>query len=146
MRRVVVLVVLATAVLSLAGGVVLAESKTCAATDCVGTREADTLTGSSGAQDQHRIAGLEGNDQIDGGAGNDALYGDEGNDTIRDDSGALDVDAVFGDEGNDTIHVDDSDGAFAADNVNCGSGTKDKVVFDKGLDTIHKSCEIRIAG
>ena len=120
-----VLVVLATAVLTLAGGGVLAESKTCAATDCVGTREADTLTGSSDAQEQGRIAGLEGNDQIDGDAGNDALHGDEGN---------------------DTIHVDDFDGAFGADTVNCGPGTKDKVVFDRGLDTIHKSCEMKIAG
>jgi Ca2+-binding RTX toxin-like protein len=125
MRRAVLLGVVAAMVMALAAGTVLAESKTCAALECVGTREADTLTGSSDAQEQGRIAGLEGNDQIDGDAGNDALHGDEGN---------------------DTIYVDDFDGAFGADTVNCGPGTKDKVVFDRGLDTIHKSCEIKIAG
>ncbi len=125
--------------LALAGGMVLAESKTCATLDCVGTREADTMTGRDNASD--RIAGMEGDDQIDGGGG-DTLYGDEGNDTIRDGSGALDVDIVYGDEGNDTIHVNEFNGA-AGDTVNCGPGTKDRVFFDKGADTIHKSCEIR---
>ena len=97
---------------------VLAESKTCATLDCVDTRGADTMTGRDNASD--RIAGMEGDYQIDGGGGSDTLYGDEGNGTIRDDSDALDVDTV-----------------------NCGPGTKDRVFFDKGVDTIHKSCEIR---
>jgi Ca2+-binding RTX toxin-like protein len=140
MRRAVLLVVVA-AVLALAGGMVLAESKTCATLDCVGTREADTMTGRDSASD--RIAGMEGDDQIDGGESSDTLYGDEGNDTIRDDSGALDVDTVYGDEGNDTIHLNEFNGAAAGDTVNCRPGTKDRVFFDKGVDTIHKSCEIR---
>ncbi len=121
MRRAVLLVVVA-AVLALAGGMVLAESKTCATVDCVGTREADTMTGRDNAPD--RIAGMEGDDQIDGGGGSDTLYGDEGN---------------------DTIHVDEFNGA-AGDTVNCGPGTKDRVFFDRGLDTIHKSCGIRNPG
>jgi Ca2+-binding RTX toxin-like protein len=141
MRRAAFLVVVAAAVLALAGGVVLAESKLCATLDCLGTREADTMTGRDNAPD--RIAGMEGDDQIDGGGGSDTLYGDEGNDTIRDDSGALDADTVYGDEGNDTIHVEEFNGAAAGDTVNCGPGTKDRVFFDKGVDTIHKSCEIR---
>ena len=44
MRRVVLLVLVAAAVLALACGVVLAESKLCATLDCLGTREADTMT------------------------------------------------------------------------------------------------------
>jgi Ca2+-binding RTX toxin-like protein len=142
MRRAVLLVVVvAVGVLALAGGMVLAETKTCPSFECVGTRGADTLTGNGAQQD--RIAGLEGNDQIDGMGGSDTLYGDEGNDTIRDDSGALDADTVYGDEGNDTIHVNEFNGAAAGDTINCGPGTKDRVFFDKGIDTIHKSCEIR---
>lgn len=118
MGRAVLLVVVAATVLFLAGGMVLAEGKTCAVFECVGIRGADTLTGGDAQAD--RIAGLEGNDEIDGRGDNDTVYGDEGNDTIRDDSGA-----------------------FAADTINCGPGTKDRVFFDSGLDSIHKSCEIR---
>jgi Ca2+-binding RTX toxin-like protein len=120
MRRAVFLVVVAAAVLALAGGVVLAESKLCATLDCVGTRGADTMTGRDNASD--RIAGMEGDDQIDGGGGSDTVYGDEGN---------------------DTIHVEEFNGAAAGDTVNCGPGAKDRVFFDKGVDTIHNSCEIR---
>ena len=120
MRRAVLLVVVAAAVLALAGGMVLAESKTCATLDCVGTREADTMTGRDNASD--RIAGMEGDDQIDGGESSDTLYGDEGN---------------------DTIHLNEFNGAAASDTVNCRPGTKDRVFFDKGVDTIHKSCIIR---
>ncbi len=141
MRRVGFLVVVAAAVLALVGGVVLAETKTCATFECGGTRGADTLTGNDAQRDL--IAGLEGNDQIDGRGGSDTLYGDEGNDTIRDDSGALDADTVYGDEGNDTVHVNEFNGASAGDTVNCGPGTKDRVFFDGGIDAIHKSCEIR---
>jgi hypothetical protein len=43
MRRAAVLIVVAAAMLALAGGVVLAESKTCATFERVGTREADTI-------------------------------------------------------------------------------------------------------
>ena len=65
MRRAVLLVVVAAAVLALAGGMLLAESKTYATLDCVGTRGADTMTGRDNAS--NRIAGMEGDDQmIDG--------------------------------------------------------------------------------
>src|SRR4028118_2176573 len=98
MSRALLLVVVVAAVLALAGGMVLAESKTCATLDCVGTREADTMTGRDNASD--RIAGMEGDDQIDGGGSRDTLYGDEGN---------------------DTIHLSEFNGA-AGDTVNCGPG------------------------
>ena len=39
--------------------------------------------------------------------------------------------------------MNEFNGAAAGDTVNCGPGTKDRVCFDKGVDTIHKSCEIR---
>ncbi len=93
---VVALVVVAAAVLALAGGVVLAESKTCVTFDCVGTRGADTLTGRDAPD---LIAGMEGNDQIDGRGSSDTLYDDEGN---------------------DTIHVNEFNGASIGDTVNCG--------------------------
>ena len=120
MSRAVLLVVVAAAVLALAGGMVLAESKTCATLDCVGAREADTIAGRDNASD--RIAGMEGDDQIDGGGSGDTLYGDECN---------------------DTIHLNEFYGAAAGDTVNCGPGTKDGGFFDKGVGTIHKCCEIR---
>lgn len=141
-RRVVLLVAAAVAaVLTLAGGVVLAESKNCATIDCVGTREADTITGRDAQPDV--IAGMEGDDRIDGRGGSDQLYGDEGNDTILDDSGSLDADIVYGDEGNDTIYVNEANGAPAGDTVDCGPGSKDKVFFDPGIDTISRNCEIK---
>jgi hypothetical protein len=61
MRRAVLLVVVAAAVLALAGGMLLAESKTYATLDCVGTRGAGTMTGMDNASD--RISSMEGDDQ-----------------------------------------------------------------------------------
>jgi Ca2+-binding RTX toxin-like protein len=136
MRRVVLLLVVAAAVLAMAGGVVSA-ALVCAG-DCVGTRQDDTLTGSTNPD---RIAGMEGRDTIDGGAQNDEIYGDEGNDTIKDVLNAADNDFIYGDEGNDTINVQEND--VGIDTVNCGPGTKDKVFFDTNFDTINQNCEIR---
>lgn len=61
MKRAVVLLVVVAAVLAMAGGVALALDKGCTGGDCVGTREADTLTGSTNVD---RIVGMEGNDTI----------------------------------------------------------------------------------
>ena len=139
-RAVVLLVVAAAAVLALAGGMALAASVSCtdagsAPGDCLGTREPDTITGSAGID---RIAGMEGNDIIDGGASSDEIYGDEGNDTITDASDTGDGDLIYGDQGNDTIDVQEGD--EFTDAVNCGPGTKDKVFFDEGFDTV-TGCE-----
>ena len=78
------------------------------------------MTGRDNALD--RISSMEGDDQIDGGGSSDTLYGDESN---------------------DSIYVNEFNGATAGDTVNCGPDTKDRVFFDKGVDTIYESCEIR---
>jgi Ca2+-binding RTX toxin-like protein len=130
MRRAVLLLVITAAVLAVAGGVALAVNKTCFGAsgssgtltpDCVGTREAHTLT--AGDDNHHNIAGMEGNDIITGGEDSDNIYGDEGNDTI-----------------------DVQEATNGEDTVNCGPGKKDRVFFDQGTDTISRTCEIRNPG
>ncbi|MBA2714910.1 MAG: hypothetical protein H0U55_15315 [Rubrobacteraceae bacterium] len=74
----------------------------------------------------------------------DAIYGDEGNDSITDDEDTFDLDRIYGDEGNDTIRV--QEGRNGEDTVNCGSGAKDRVFFDRGIDVINRNCEIRNPG
>jgi Ca2+-binding RTX toxin-like protein len=115
MRRAILLLMLVAAVLALTGGAVLAVDKTCFGSDCVGTRGADKITSSSNGP--NNIAGMEGNDIITSGVFHDGIYGDEGNDTI---------DVQEGDE--------------FPDMVNCVPGTKDKVFFDEGFDTV-TGCE-----
>jgi Ca2+-binding RTX toxin-like protein len=140
-RQIVLSLAVAVAVLALLGGVVLAATKTCPETDCVGTREADTLTAENDIA--HNIAGLEGNDIITGGSNGDTIYGDEGNDTITDnDNTLIDVDVIYGDEGNDTIDV--REGHNFPDIVDCGPGKKDTVFFDPA-DTV-KGCEKKNPG
>jgi Ca2+-binding RTX toxin-like protein len=144
MKRAVVLLVVVAAVLAMAGGVALALDKGCTAGDCVGTREADTLTGSTSVD---RIVGMEGNDTITQPADfadNDEMYGDEGNDTITDNAAVGDNDKIWGDEGNDTINV--REGNIFDDIVNCGPGKKDKVFFDQGNDIIANNCELKNPG
>ena len=88
---------------------------------------------------------MEGNDIITAGMDGDRIYGDEGDDTIEDSGSDLpDIDQIYGDEGNDTIDVQEGD--VLEDLVNCGSGKKDKVFFDRGSDNIAKNCEIRNPG
>jgi Ca2+-binding RTX toxin-like protein len=142
MRRAVLLLVVAAAVLALAGGMVWAEDKICTGTggDCVGTREADNVSGSNSSD---RVALLEGNDSITQPPvfnDNDTMYGDEGNDFIHDGTTQNDNDTIYGDEGNDTINVEDAAGP---DTVNCGPGKRDKVFFNEDEDTISRNCEIK---
>ena len=134
-RRTVLLLAAVGVVLLLASGVALAVNKGCSG-DCVGTREADTLSGST---HHDRIAGMEGDDIILGFLGDDQIYGDEGNDTLYGYDG---TDTIYGDEGNDIISVED-DGT--RDTVDCGQGRKDKVWFDEGLDVVTR-CEIKNPG
>jgi Ca2+-binding RTX toxin-like protein len=121
MRRAVLLLVVAAAVLALAGGMVWAEDKICTGTggDCVGTREADNVSGSNSSD---RVALLEGNDSIT----QPPVFNDN--------------DTMYGDEGNDTINVEDAAGP---DTVNCGPGKRDKVFFNEDEDTISRNCEIK---
>ena len=145
-RQIVLSLAVALVALAVAGGVALALNKTCLgavgaggtlAPDCVGSREADTLT--AGDDNTHIIAGMEGNDIITGGGFHDFIYGDEGSDTINDGDPGSDIDTIFGDEGNDTIDVREGDGH--PDVVDCGPGKKDKVFFDPA-DTVTR-CEIK---
>jgi Ca2+-binding RTX toxin-like protein len=154
MRRAVLLLVVTAVVLALAAEVASAVNKSCFGStlgaltpDCVGTREADTLTAGDG--NYHRIAAMEGNDIITGGESQDDIYGDEGNDTITDNENNIgDIDFIYGDEGNDTIDVQEG-GSNHADTVNCGPGKKDRVFFDQGgvgvADTV-TGCEIKNPG
>jgi Ca2+-binding RTX toxin-like protein len=88
---------------------------------------------------------MEGNDIITAGVFHDDIYGDEGNDTITDNNApSSDVDFIYGDEGNDTIDVQEGDDEHS-DVVNCGPGTKDKVFFDEGFDTV-TGCEKKNPG
>src|SRR5215211_6031758 len=99
MRRVLLLLVVVAVVLAVAAGMAWAVSITCPTSgDCIGSREADTLTGGSGFQ---RIAGLEDSDIISGGGLSDEIHGDEANDTIEDGSATeFDADLIYGDEAN----------------------------------------------
>jgi Ca2+-binding RTX toxin-like protein len=127
---------------------------------------ADDVTGGDGAD---KILAGSGHDQILGdysasgsdGAGNDRIYGEAGRDYIYGTGGAdliaggpgddyLDAsefpddvpgeDTVKGGSDNDEIHADD--GLY--DFINCGGGQRDKVVYDRGLDTVAK-CENKTA-
>ncbi len=139
------------AALVVAAGAVVAADSTCIGGACVGTRGADTITGSSG---DDLIAGMEGNDVIDLGLGQDTVYGDEGNDTVIDTSAptsgfVVARDDVYGDEGNDTINVREpssGDPRGHADEVHCGPGKKDKVIYNASRDVIAKDCEIKRPG
>jgi Ca2+-binding RTX toxin-like protein len=151
MRRVALLLAIAAAVLTVGGGVALAANKDCfgavgsggtLAPDCVGTRAADTLT--AGDDNSHNIVGMEGGDIITGGGAGDKIYGDEGNDSITDNEDVPDLDIIWGDEGDDIIRVREGNGV--GDTVNCGPGAKDKVFFDRRIDTISSNCEIRNPG
>ena len=149
MRRAILLLLAATAVLAVAAGAVVAATSTCTGGACLGTRAADTITGSD-IPAGDRIAGLEGDDAIDGRAGADVVYADEGADIVVD-NGAEDrgADVVYGDEGNDTIDVrNHSVGGPAdpTDEVRCGPGKRDKVFYDGGNDVVGRDCEIKRPG
>jgi Ca2+-binding RTX toxin-like protein len=131
--------------LGLGAGVVLVATTTCTGGDCLGTREADQITGSTS---RDRIAGMEADDTITepGSSGDsDQIFGDEGNDIITDNFSGTDTDfdVIYGDEGNDTIDVDElgTDESAGADTVDCGPGKKDKVFADSNDTLTH--CEIK---
>jgi|SRR5215203_5578231 len=75
--------------------------------------------------------------------GADELHGEAGNDSIS----ALDtrasanmvVETASGGPGNDWITARDN----FKDNIDCGTGTKDFVYFDKGKDIVSSNCEQR---
>ena len=146
MRRWVVLLVVVAAVALSGGGATLALTKTCGGGDCVGTDDADTITGSPNAD---TIAALGGDDRITepvGGVANDAIWGGLGKDRISDiEGGAYDHDRIRGEASNDVIDVDEpgfaGDDPNGKDYVHCGPGKKDQVFADAIDDLV--GCEIK---
>lgn len=66
----------------------------------------------------------------------DTIYGGGGDDTIIPGKGN---DRVFGGPGNDTINA----AAGGKDYIDCGPGTRDRVIADRGgVDRVKRSCEI----
>jgi Ca2+-binding RTX toxin-like protein len=86
------------------------------------------------------IYGEDGGDYLYGGGGSNQISGGPGNDYIDvEQHGGVDVpgeDTVRAGGGNDEIEAADG----LRDVINCGGGKKDRVIYDKGLDTVTK-CE-----
>jgi Ca2+-binding RTX toxin-like protein len=90
---------------------------------------------------QDTIYALDGRNFIDGRAGDDELYGGSGHDNIK---GSDDEDYIVGGRGRDYLfggpHADVIEAADGwKDEVNCGSGDKDKASVDK-VDSVSR-CE-----
>jgi Ca2+-binding RTX toxin-like protein len=138
MKRITILALAVVTVgLLLAGGAVLAKDIECTGGPCVGTKRADTFTG-SGVADQ--ITGRAGNDVIFSGEGDDEVRGGRGADELVDNDPFRDVDTILGGKGNDIIDV--REGTAGGDNpdvVDCGPGTD--TVFVDPTDT-RLNCEI----
>ena len=153
-RLFLLLTVTATAFLLLAGTVAVAKTLACGGGACYGTNNPDTMYGSSkrdlmyGLRGGDLMRGNGGNDYINGDGGSDRLVGGRGNDTL---AGGKGDDALNGGKGNDVLNggngndrVEAADGM--QDRISCGNGTRDVVIFDRGLDIVNfGNCEIRYA-
>jgi hypothetical protein len=90
----------------------------------------------------------DGEDRVFGGAGSDGMVGYGGGDLL---SGGIGRDYIYAVEhsngpGEDTVKGGGGDDFIEAidktrDTIDCGAGTKDRVYYDKDLDTI-QGCEI----
>ncbi len=92
----------------------------------------------------------DGDDRIFGGAGYDGMVGYGGSDFLSG-GGASDFieaiensnnpgeDTVNGGGGNDFIDAIDG----TKDTINCGKGAKDRVFYDKSIDTVASNCEVK---
>jgi hypothetical protein len=89
----------------------------------------DKLNGGDGAD---KLYGAAGNDTLNGGRGKDKLYGGRGNDKLN---GGPGVNSYSGGAGNDTINARNG----MKENIDCGTGKKDKATVDKKDKT--KGCE-----
>jgi Tol biopolymer transport system component len=81
--------------------------------------------------------GTEGADALEGTPSSDLLCGLGGADTMRG-SGGYDI--LKGGMGNDVL-IANGDGK--ADTLTCGKGNRDTARYEKGTDSVAKSCEIR---
>lgn len=112
-------------------------------------RNRDTVRGAGGSDELYgdpgrdMVVGGTGNDEIDGGSGADRLYGGGGIDDIyggfQNDVivGGPGPDTLYGGNGNDTIDAKDG----VSDIVDCGYGTGDVAVVDRGIDHVSGDCE-----
>lgn len=86
-----------------------------------------------------RVIGEAGSDGIAGYGGGDVLSGGDGRDYLFavENSKNPGEDTVRGGPGNDFIDAIDK----TKDTIDCGTGTRDRVYYDKNLDTVER-CEI----
>lgn len=113
----------------LGAGQVAAKSIGCAfATECSGSKKADTIVG----EGQNNLFGKGGNDKITAVGGASVIGGGAGNDRIV----AIDgFNIIRGGKGDDTIEAQNG----KPDSIDCGPG-KDSVVFDEAGDDV-VNCE-----
>ena len=115
--------------------------RACDGSDYVmGYDDDDTIYGGDGDDNRRNDGGLFGGDDDDdiyGGEGDDDMYGGSGADELRDAQARRDVDRAFGQGGNDFIDVADGD---RSDLVNCGTGDRDRAIYDRG-DEVKDNCE-----
>jgi hypothetical protein len=148
-RRSVLLLAAVAVVLVLASGVALARTINCDGGRCLGTNNNDTMYGTSkrdtmyGFRGADLMRGYGRADSVNGDGGRDRLSGGRGDDTVN--GGDAD-DVVAGNSGNDRLHAGNGDDRVEAvdgkiDVINCGNGSHDLVVFDRGQDNI-RECEI----
>jgi Ca2+-binding RTX toxin-like protein len=151
-RRLVFLVVVAAAVLTVAG-TALAATVACNGGKCVGGDGPDSMYGSGVRDEIYSLKGEDlvranaGGDLVNGDGGDDRLSGGRGDDTVNGSDGE---DVVIGNPGNDRLsggtgsdRIEAADGT--RDAISCGNGPRDVVVFDSGLDRFpdrFSDCEI----
>ncbi len=114
--------------------------------DVYGEEYGDDLQGNYG---DDYLNGMDGNDTLSGDSGTDYLRGGAGNDGIW---GGTEADKLYGDKGRDQLTGESGDdviktgtdtrGDRVRDSVFCGPGT-DKVLFEKGIDSVDRACEIK---
>ena len=131
MRATLLLSTMATALL-MASGVALAQTISCSAQNaCIGTEQADTMTGTNnsdlhlyGGGGADSIYGKGGSDHIDGGAGKDLIHGGDGRDYLAGGRGIASPDVsndyVYGGRGKDRIWGGHADGG--TDHIYGGEG------------------------
>jgi Ca2+-binding RTX toxin-like protein len=125
------LTITATALVLMVGTVAVAKTLACGGGKCFGTNTPDTMCGRS---KRDVMYGRMGGDLMRGNGGRDYINADGGRDRAL---GGRGDDALNGGSGNDRI--DAADGMF--DKIDCGSGTKDVLIFDARLDSF-RGCEI----
>ena len=87
--------------------------------------------------------------KLEGEEDSDTVYGGGGNDYIdaaaNDKPGAFSttapVDSSYGGGANDRIYAADGN----VDIISCGKGKRDVTIFDKGIDTNIRGCEMKVA-